>query len=252
MNLYLAGDCYLKQILQNKKDDELAQIYLLRTFASKEPWFFKYYTKLKDVILDSGAFTFMAGADVSKIDWDEYIERYAQFIKETGVKHFIELDIDVIVGYEEVKRLRKKLVLLTNRQPIPVWHKTRGKDEFIKMCQEFDYVALGGFAIKNWTKKDFKYIPWFIKTAHDNKTKIHGLGFTYCKELKKYHFDSVDSSSWTIGNRFGCVSQFRGNGTIKNHARPIGTRIPNEKQLALATHNFNEWLKMQRYAEEVL
>lgn len=251
MNLYLAGDCYLREILARKSEEEISQIYLLRTFASKEPWFLPYYSKAKDIILDSGAFTFMSGGK-TKISWEEYVDRYASFIKKTKVKHFIELDIDAIVGYENVKMLRKRLIGATNRQPIPVWHKTRGKEEFIKMCQEFDYVALGGFAIRNWTKKDFKYIPWFINTAHANKAKIHGLGFTYCKQLREYHFDSVDSSSWTIGNRFGAVSRFMPNGTIKNYQRPEGTRIPQDRQLALATNNFNEWLKMQRFAEEVL
>lgn len=250
MRVYFAG-CggMMRQILETKTEQKLSQLYLLQTFAKREQWFTPYYKKVKDVILDSGAFTFMAGADVSKIDWDEYIERYAHFIKETGVKHFIELDIDVIVGYEEVKRLRKKLILLTNKQPIPVWHKTRGKEEYIKMCEEFPYVALGGFAIKNWQKKDYRYIPWFINEAHKHNAQIHGLGFTSTSKLDKYHFDSVDSSTWTVGGRIGCAYKFV-NGRIKLILRPEGTRVADRQKLA--EHNFNEWEKYQRYAEEVL
>ena len=89
----------------------------------------------------------MAGKNANSVDWEEYIERYAGFIKATGVEHFIELDIDCVMGYERVKELRNKLITLTNKQPIPVWHKSRGKDEFLKMCDEFPYVALGGIAI---------------------------------------------------------------------------------------------------------
>ena len=99
MRVYLAGDVYLREILASKTDKELSDLYFLRTFASKEPWFMPYYGKCKDTILDSGAFTFMAGKDGNAVDWEEYIERYAGFIKATGVKHFIELwSIQEMVG----------------------------------------------------------------------------------------------------------------------------------------------------------
>ena len=249
MRVYLAGDVYLREILASKTDKELSDLYFLRTFASKEPWFMPYYGKCKDIILDSGAFTFMAGKDASNVDWNDYIERYAGFINATGVEHFIELDIDVIVGYEKVKELRNKLIGLTGKQPIPVWHKTRGKDEFLRLCDEFDYVALGGFAIKNWTRKNFKYIPWFIDEAHKRGAKIHGLGFTCFNELPKLHFDSVDSSSWTIGSRFGSINRFDGQKVI-NIQRPPGSRVADQRKLA--QHNFNEWEKFQKYAELAL
>lgn len=249
MRVYLAGDSYLREILASKTDEELSNLYLLRTFASKEPWFLPYYAKAKDIILDSGAFTFMAGKNANSVDWEEYIERYAGFIKATGVKHFIELDIDCVVGYERVKELRKKLIFLTNKQPIPVWHKSRGKEEYLKMCDEFSYVALGGIAIKNWTRKEFKYMPWFIEQAHKHNARIHGLGFTCFKELEQLHFDSVDSSSWTIGSRFGSVNRFDGT-KVANISRPAGSRVTDQRKLAM--HNFNEWVKYQQYAEKML
>lgn len=251
MRVYLAGDSYLRQILERKTPHEISKMYLLRTFVSKEPWFLKYYSQAKDIILDSGAFTFMSGGKTN-ISWDEYVESYAHFIRKTGVEHFIELDIDAIVGYEKVKELRQQLIAATNKQPIPVWHKTRGKDEFLRMCDEFSYVALGGFAIKNWTKKDFKFISWFVSEAHKRGTKIHGLGFTYFEELKKYHFDSVDSSAWTIGNRYGGMNKYIGGGRVITIQKPPGTRIITSKGVELALNNFNEWQKFQQYAEENL
>lgn len=251
MKVYLAGDSYLRKILERKTPKEIGEIYLLRTFVSKEPWFQKYYSQAKDIILDSGAFTFMSGGK-AQISWEEYVERYAHFIKATGVEHFIELDIDALVGYDKVKQLRKQLIAATNKQPIPVWHKSRGKEEFLHMCEEFSYVALGGFAIRNWTKKDFKFISWFIREAHKRGAKIHGLGFTYFNELKKYHFDSVDSSAWTIGNRYGGMNKYVGNGKVITIHKPVGTRVIPSSQVELAYNNFNEWLKFQRYAEEEL
>ena len=77
-------------------------MYALVTFAylkkdSKLP-----VAKYKDILLDSGAFTFAlsnAKVDVAKIDWKKYVEDYATCINTNNIKHFMELDIDRVVGY---------------------------------------------------------------------------------------------------------------------------------------------------------
>lgn len=79
-----------------------------------------------DFLLDSGAFTFMQGKG-GKVDFVEYAERYADFINRNNVKKFFELDIDSVVGYDKVKDIRCRLERLTNRQSIPVWHRSRGQ-----------------------------------------------------------------------------------------------------------------------------
>lgn len=117
-----------------------------------EPLIHKY----KDFLLDSGAFTFMSDSKTS-IDWDEYVERYAGFINKHDIEHFFELDIDILVGINEVERLRYKLERLTNRQCIPVWHKSRGKDYWLKMVKDYDYVAIGGIASKEIKPSEYKY-----------------------------------------------------------------------------------------------
>lgn len=100
----------------------------------------------KDFLLDSGAFTFIQNA--KHVDWDEYVERYAKFVRENKIQKYFELDIDSIVGLKEVERLREKLERLVGWQCIPVWHRSRGMDYFIKQCEEYPYIAIGGIAIK--------------------------------------------------------------------------------------------------------
>ena len=192
-----------------------------------------------DFLLDSGAFTFMQNSN-GKTNWDEYLERYAHFVNKYKVEKFFELDIDSIVGYGKVLEYRKTLEKLTNRQCIPVWHENRGKDEFIRMCEEYSYVSIGS----GDTKKNER-LPWFISTAHKNNAKIHGLGFTALTKLDKYHFDSVDSTAWTAGNRFGFAYKFDGKNMTKIQAGK-GRRIVDGKMLAL--NNFVEWVKFQQYA----
>lgn len=206
--------------------------------------------KSKDFLLDSGAFTFMQN-NKQHCDWNEYVRRYADFINKNKVKKYFELDIDSVVGYEKVKEYRKRLEDLTGVPSIPVWHNNRGKEEFVKMCEEYPYVAIGGLVGGNseYSKKYWKFFPWFINTAHEHGAKIHALGFTSIEGIAKYHFDSVDSTAWTGGNRFGFVYHFDGK-TMKKYDVPKGKRIGDGRRVAQI--NFTEWVKFQKYAEKNL
>lgn len=107
---------------------------------------------------------------------------------------------------------------------------------------EFGFGAsLGGQSVK-------KYMPLFIDKAHENNAMIHGLGFTQTRILDKYHFDTVDSSSWIGGQRYGQEHRFE-DGIVKRIERE-GKRLVNYQSLMV--HNFNEWCKFQRYAENHL
>ena len=197
-----------------------------------------------DFLLDSGAFTFVQGKG-SIVDWDSYIQRYGEFIKRNGIKKYFELDIDSVVGYEQVKKYRKKLEKIVGYQCIPVWHKSRGIEEYKLHCQEYPYVAIGGYVIKELTPKDYSAFPAMIKYAHQNNAKVHCLGFTKLDALPKYHFDSVDSTAWTTGNRFGFLYYFDGK-TMRKKEAPKGHRIIDSRAAAL--NNYVEWIKFQKYA----
>lgn len=201
-----------------------------------------------DFLLDSGAFTFMQSSK-SHVNWDEYIERYASFINRNNIEKFFELDIDSVVGYEKVLEYRKRLERLTNKQVIPVWHKSRGAGDFKKMCDEYDYVAIGGIVSKEIKPEQYGVLPTLIEQAHKSKAKIHGLGFTALQWLGKCHFDSVDSTAWTTGNRFGFIYQFNGKTMIK-HECPKGKRLADSRKVAEI--NYNEWIKYQKWAEKHL
>lgn len=201
-----------------------------------------------DFLLDSGAFTFMQD-NTSHLIWDEYIERYADFINRNKIQKFFELDIDSVVGYEKVKEFRRKLENLTGRQCIPVWHKSRGIKDYLRECDEYSYIAIGGIAIKEIKPEQYSAFPSMISEAHKRKCKVHGLGFTSLKYLPKIHFDSVDSTAWTTGNRFGYIYKFDGK-TMQKIDCPKGKRLGDPRKIALI--NYKEWIKFQKYAEENL
>lgn len=235
------GGGFDKAIIEHKP-------YILESFYYADADTERLLPLFGDFLLDSGAFTFMQSSK-SHVVWEEYIERYANFINRNHIEKFFELDIDSVVGYQKVIEYRKRLEKLTGRQCIPVWHITRGKENFLRMCDEYGYVALGGIAgQKSGSDKYKKYhaaFPWFISEAHKRRCKIHGLGFTALAYLPKYHFDSVDSTAWTTGNRFGFIYQFDGKTMIK-HSVPQGKRLSDSRKVALI--NYTEWIKFQKWA----
>lgn len=246
MQLYLAGVWPWRQ--GGGYDSSLAEYrpYILESFYYADKDTERLLPYYGDFLLDSGAFTFMQGSHGSPINWGEYLNNYADFINRNKVKKFFELDIDSLVGYEEVLKLRERLESLTGQTCIPVWHKSRGKDEFLKMCENYSYVAIGGIVSKEIKPDDYHVFPYLIGEAHKRGCKIHGLGFTNLDGLKKYHFDSVDSTSWTIGNRYGKIYKFTGT-TMVHFDKPLGARLADSRAVAL--NNFVEWCKFQKYAE---
>lgn len=247
MKLYLAGEHTVKNgTTANWSGLKILESYV---YAKDNKQFNQLINGNVDLLMDSGAFTYMNG-NGGKVNWDTYIEQYAEFINKHDIKLFFELDIDSIVGIKEVERLRNKLETLTNKKCIPCWHKNRGLEYWKQMCRDYDYVAVGttneGLKSDNTTRQKLMAImPGLIKIAKDNKAKIHGLGFTNLDGLEKYKFDSVDSTAWLYGNRSGIIYKFNGRSIIKIK-KPSGTRL-NAKEVAI--NNFNEWVKFQKYAE---
>ena len=192
-------------------------------------------------IIDSGAFTLFS-QNKSKIDFDKYTEEYAEFINKYNIEYFFELDIDVLIGLEEVERLRTKLEKLTRKKCIPVWHVSRGVKKFEEMCNQYKYIAIGGIVSKEIT--DYSLLEKLVNYANKRNVKVHGLGFTKQKWLKKIKFYSVDSITW-FGARFYKFFKFKENKII---TIPIqGFRKGSRTKLILS--NYSEWSKFQSYAK---
>lgn len=245
MKIFLAGlTSFLDKPLSEKYTRDT---YVLESFYYANNKTSKYLKTFKDFLLDSGAFTFFSSG--KNVKWEEYVDKYADFINRNNINHFFELDIDKLIGYENVLKLRKRLELKTGKQCIPVWHKFRGKENFMSMCDEYSYVAIGGIVSKEISSKEYPIFNYLINEAHKRGAKIHGLGFTNLEGLKKYKFDSVDSTSWTTGNRFGAIYKFNGETMIKFDKKP-GQRLGDYYTALL--NNYCEWKKYQQYADIML
>lgn len=245
MKIYLAGPDtmvhYSPELSRQRISVMGSYIYVTERILE----YFQYW----DLFMDSGAYTF-AQKSSNITDWDSYVDKFADFLNEYKIDRFLELDIDKLVGLKEVERLRRRLEQKTGKQPVPVWHDSRGEQYFYDMCKEYKYVAIGGIASSDVGKRTKgsmlykRYGNWFADKAHEYGAKIHALGFTV-QDIHKYRFDSVDSSSWTGGGRWGTIFHF--NGFDLKKSRPKSSKRLDTT--VVTKHNLQQWILYQKYAE---
>lgn len=253
MKVYLAGnapwryDGIYDDLIMDNCPYILESYFYLRN-SSK--WISKFMPYFKGFLLDSGAFSFF-GKGGENMDWNKYTLEYCKFINKHNIENFVELDIDSITSLEKVENLRKIIQDKTGKNPIQVWRPSRKIDYWYKMIEENDYVAISasGQYDSGWTRgdKSSSVLRKLISEAKNKNCKVHGLGFTKISELSDIPFYSVDSTAWLYGNRGGYIYIF--NGKSLDKINPKNKRL-NGKEAAV--HNFNEWLKFQKYAEKNL
>ncbi|TWW09536.1 hypothetical protein E3A20_13330 [Planctomyces bekefii] len=236
MIVYLAGDVFGKEVF-NDYDynfNRLDSYYYLQS----NKYMIEKIPLYKNYLLDSGAFTFIMAKKNIKIDIDSYTDKYIDFIIENKINNFFEMDVDKIFGYEKVKQLRNRIESKTGKRVIPVFHKNRGIDDWNEMIKDYKYISIG-IAGKDVSWGDHKTFLKFVNNAKEQNCKVHGLGITGMKTLEKVPFYSVDSSSWTAGNRYKCIFKFDGNKIKTIKIDLTNKRIHNH--IKLAKYNFNQW-----------
>ena len=248
MQLYLAGiDSGVGENLEKKmfySKYVLMSYWYLRKIKDKNTLKLAELRNREDkFLLDSGAFTFLNSN--SKMDINEYLNEYIEYINKHDIKRFAELDIDPIIGYEKTMEMRDKLERETGKKCLPVWHKPRGVQAFKDDVEKYDYVSIGGIVTGEIKRKEYHIFKQMTKYANARGVRVHGLGFTG-KDCYKYGFDSVDSTSWTSGGRFATTYKFAGN-EMKSVKKPDGTRLIDYGKIN--EYNFFEWVKFQRYVE---
>lgn len=225
--------------------------YLLQTFYAMNKNIEKEVKEFIDrrgndnFILDSGAFSLFNGSG-KKMDYNafkKYIDRYCDFIIKHDIENFLEMDLDVLIGYDEVKKINKYIESRVGRKPIYVWHhETRTYDDFRNAMKEADYVFWGGISKTGISNRDIAQSV--INDAYSLGTRVHMLGYTPPDLGTIKNIYSADSSSWTMGSRNGTLYHFS-NDTIK--ATPVDKDKKRIGVYILNNHNYKQWIKYQSY-----
>lgn len=194
------------------------------------------------LMVDSGAHSFQGG---KKVDWLAYTREYAAFIRDfdrPNVIGYFEMDVDKIIGLENVLKLRQVLEEESGvpDKIIPVWHNSRGNRAFTEMCQERRgrIVAISGFAGADIRDTDYAS---FLKEAWKYGCKLHGLGLTRPEILDKVPFDFTDSSSWNIETVYGKLR--KPNGGKVDIPRTAGK---GEQRANVLARSYLSWMETQK------
>jgi hypothetical protein len=246
--IHLAGTC------GEIRDPDTANLLfeldwnMLESFYYIKPWQIDWIKSRphRKFLLDSGTFTFMNSKHKTVSNLDEYVKNYTDFIKTHGIKQFFEMDVDAVRPLSQVEKYRDYIEQSTRQQSIPVWHKSRGIKYFEDMCKDYSYVAVGGIVTKEIPKSKFEVFHKLIQIAHHHGARIHGLGIGSPSTIKKYAFDSVDSSSWnSCAFGGGHVYQFKDGNIVKI---PFNSSKKYDRH-KVVRHNFSEWVKFSQYLE---
>jgi hypothetical protein len=169
--------------------------------------------------LDSGAFSYMAqwsSGRSSLPDPYKYFERYCQYIETYGSRfcRIAELDLDhgvKALSPREVTEWREEMVRRWPHLPVmPVWHPSRGTAGWKEYLADprFKFVGLGG----GTAQQSVGYQRQMVMAAHRAGKRVHGFAMTKVQTvLKEVPYDTVDSTSWVMGQKFGTLYVFRHN-----------------------------------------
>lgn len=176
----------------------------------------KYFKSIGTfIMIDSGAHSFFSEEGLSiahskkkktkQTDFFEYAKNYAAWLVKYKkyIDVAVELDIDVLIGYSDVLKIRK--ILESSGAPImPVWHKSLGEAEWDNMIANYPYVGIGlGDAKSTKSILNIRFFINKLSKAIKNKTKVHAFGMVKPNYMLRLPFYSVDSSSWNAGSRYG-------------------------------------------------
>lgn len=244
MILYLSGLLSESNDFLDKLD--LSKISTLQAFPYMSNNKIDYINKFNNFILDSGAFTMM-NKNNKNFDITEYVKKYGKFVKDNDIDNFFELDVDGVYGFDVYKDCLYRLQDISGKDPIRVYHTWRGLDYFDEVTKNKDIIAIGGIAVKQIRSKDYDMFIKLINNAHKNNCKIHGLGLTSSSNLRRFNFDSVDSSRWIMARRFARCQRFDGHSINSVGICESGTSYKDEN---IMLHNFKYWVEYSKYLEQ--
>ena len=169
------------------------------------------------VIMDSGLFTMMFGADKATPKTPEFVRewmhRICSFAIQNNIKaSFVECDCQKLISAEFAWELRREMrAIMPDAEIINVFHLEDGQRGFRELVDFTDYLAISVPELRIAQPKTYRNtVCALARMARRQKpgVKIHLLGCTEKYLLERNRFcTTADSSSWTSSTRFGTLDK---------------------------------------------
>ncbi len=169
----------------------------------------------KHVIMDSGLFTLMFGAEKGNRQTVESLtvwqDKTAQFVKQNNIKATcVEIDCQKVLGVNEAWHFRERMrEVMPHNRHINVFHLEDGKKGLDRLIEFSDYIAFSVPELRierpATFKRELQVLTHYTKNRKPN-IDIHLLGCTDAGILRANRFcTSSDSTSWLKANRYGRI-----------------------------------------------
>lgn len=239
----------MEAIVRSGHKNVLGSFYYLRKFSPDKREKIKQWLKDNNIcfLMDSGVFSLREDKKFFRVrkTKSELLDFYTSFTKEyfsivqewyDVIYQFAEMDIDSVIGFEEVKKLRLLLPSQYKAKMCAVHHPdSRTNTDFLKDCSEYQFMGLGTSMQKSDDRRVATYGS-FVKHTQKNKNKIHGFALVDTAMLNAVPFSSADSNSWKSGVMYGILFYFD-----KEKRKIRSFRYKNSKEL---TKHYNELAKL--------
>jgi hypothetical protein len=163
------------------------------------------------VVVDSGAVTASNfGVTINMLN-------YSRWVKQADDHVAWAANLDVIGDWRRSAANMERLERM-GMEPVPVFHNGSPVKELERLCEAHDRVAIGGMVRKG--QPYTAALPFLTKchvVAAKHNTLLHGFGMTRWSNILEFPWDSVDSSSWSMGHRNGKMFLWDGTGLIQIH-----------------------------------
>lgn len=166
-----------------------------------------------DLMLDSGLFTMMFGAEsnVQRTEAEllDYTKVYLETVRDISFPGtIVEMDVHKVLGMESLPKFRKMFLdSWPAERTLFVWHTEEGTAGWAAMAKRYPYIALSipelrRLGLKRRTMKTG--IMSMLQVARDANpsVRIHLLGNTDRDLLNMGGYTSCDSTSWMSEVRF--------------------------------------------------
>lgn len=251
MRLYFAGYTTDREIAEVEGVECLLESYILFRRKNFRQWHEENGLLGKKLFLDSGAFS--AFSQGEKIDLDAYIAYIKQY--EDCLEVYAALDV---IGDWEATAKNLEYMESHGVHPLPTFHYGSPLAELERMCEKYDYIALGGLVplamrqkkLKAWVDTCFSVIK-----KHWPK-KVHGFGVNAFWAWERYPWYSVDATSWLMGGKFRHMVRFK-NGKLVSRSKKDKDQDLDQYLLHAADYkvinqtNVREYLKAQRFITDL-
>lgn len=186
------------------------------------------------IIMDSGLFTLMFGAEKGKPQTVESLtlwqDKTAKFLKQNALTcSVVEIDCQKILGVKEAWYFRNRMrEVMPNNRHINVFHLPDGMKGLDRLIEFSDYIAFSvpelRISRRGTYREDLRQLVYYTKNRKP-EIDIHLLGCTEKALLQDNKFcSSADSTSWLAANRYGRL------GYKKYHVNDVKQSVRNKLQ----------------------